>query len=88
MHSLPFTEILGFVAYQTTSKHLGIGSAERSWSNVKTIKNGKRTNIGEETQEKRTILYTSAKLEEAQLIRNSSMSNDPDYNVFGDNDLQ
>ncbi len=88
MHSLPFTEVIGFVACQTTSKRLGIGSAERSWSDVKTIKNGKRANIGGETLEKRAILYTSAKLEEAQLLRNSSLTNDPDYDVFGNDDLQ
>ncbi len=88
MHSLPFTEVLGFVAYQTTSKRLSVSSAERLWSNAKTIKNGKRANIGGETLEKRAILYTSAKLEEAQLMRSSNVSNDPDYNVFGNYDLQ
>ncbi len=87
MHSLPFTEVLGFVACRTTSKRLGLGSAERSWSDVKTIKNGKRANIGSETLEKRAILYTSVKLEEAQLLRYSTLSNDPDYDVFGDNDI-
>ncbi len=65
MHSLPFTEILGFIAYQTKSKQLGIGSAERLWSNVKIIKKGKRANIGGETLEKRAILYTSSNLDEA-----------------------
>ena len=88
MHSLPFTEVLGFVACRTTSKRLGIGSAERSWSDVKTIKNGKRANIGGDTLEKRAILYTSAKLEEAQILRNSSKLNDPDYDVFGDDDIK
>ncbi len=58
-------KVLGFVACQTTSKHLGIGSVEWSWSDVMTIKNGKRANIGGECLEKRAILYTSAKLEEA-----------------------
>ncbi len=80
MHSLLLTEVLGFVAYQTTSKHLGIGSAERSWSDVKTIKNGKWANIGGETLEKWAILYTSA--------RNSGWSNDPEYNAFCDDDLK
>ncbi len=70
MHSLSFAEDLGFVAYQATSKHLGIGSAEQSWSDVKTIKNGKMANIGGESLEKRAILYAFAKLEEAQLLRN------------------
>ncbi len=87
MHSLPFTEVFGFVACQTTSKHLGIGSAEQSWSDFKTIKNGKRKNIHGESLEKRAILYTSTKLEEAQLLRNLDLSNDSDYNMFGDNNL-
>ncbi len=78
MHSLPFTEVLGFVACPTTSKCLSIGSAERSWSVVKTYKNGKRANIGGETLEKRAILYTSVKLEEAQIMRNSNTLNNPD----------
>ncbi len=55
---------------------------------MKTIEYGKRANIDGETLEKRAILYTSAKLEEAQLLRNSGSSTDPDYNVFGDDDLQ
>ncbi len=59
-------------------QNLGIGSAEQSWSNVKTIKNGKRANIGGKTLEKRAMLYTSAELLEAQLMRNSDTSNDPD----------
>jgi len=87
MHSLPFTEVLGFVACRTTSKRLGIGSAEQSWSDVKTIKNGKRANIGGGSLEKRAILYTTAKLEEAQLLRNSS-AKDFDYDVFGDDNLK
>ncbi len=57
MHSLLFTEVLGFVACQTTSKRLGISSAERSWIDVKNIENGKRANIGGETLEKGAILY-------------------------------
>ncbi len=87
MHSLPFTEVLGFVACRTTSKRLGIGSAEQSWSDVKNIKNGKRSNIGGGSLEKRAILYTTAKLEEAQLLRNSS-AKDSDYDVFDDDDLK
>ncbi len=55
---------------------------------MKTIKNGKRANIGGESLEKMVILYTSAKLEEAQLLRNSDASKDSDYNVFGDDDLK
>ena len=42
-YSLPFTKFLGFVACKVTSKVLGIGAAERSWGDVKTIKSGKRS---------------------------------------------
>ncbi len=58
---------------------------------MKTIKNGKRANVGDESLEKRAILYTSAKLEEAQLLRNSDASKYQkisDYDLFGDNDLK
>ncbi len=69
-------------------KRCGIGSAEQSWGNVKTVKNGKRAIIGGESLEKRAVLYTSAKLEEAQLLRNSDASKDSDYDMFGNNDLK
>ena len=36
-----FTKVLGFVACRVTSKVLGIGAAESSWGDVKTIKYGK-----------------------------------------------
>ena len=36
-YSLPFTKVLDFVACIVTSKVLGIGAAERSWGDVKTI---------------------------------------------------
>ncbi len=54
MHSLPFADVLGFVARQSTSKCLSIGSTEQ-WSNVKTIKNEKRANIAGKSLEKRVI---------------------------------
>ena len=37
-YSLPSTKVLGFLACRLTSKILGIGSAERSRGDVKTIK--------------------------------------------------
>ncbi len=67
-------------------KAAGIQSTERSWSDEKIIKNGKRANNGGEYLEKRAILYTSTKLEDAQLVRNWDLSNDTNYDVFGDDD--
>ncbi len=55
---------------------------------MKTIKNRKGANIGGKSLEKRTILYTSAKLKKAELLRNSDSYNGPSYDLFGDDDLK
>ncbi len=49
---LAYTCVIGFVACQVTSKRLGIGSAERSWSDVKQLKDGKWSNLGGSSLEK------------------------------------
>jgi hypothetical protein len=69
MHSLPFTQVLGYVACRTTSKTLGIGPCEQSWGDLKTIKSGKRSHISADSEEKRTILYGSAIQQAARLKR-------------------
>ncbi len=43
---------------------------------MKTIKNDKQANISNESLEKKAIMYTSAKLEEAQIQRNLDSSED------------
>ncbi len=63
-------------------------NTEWSSSDVKTIKNGKQANIGGESMNKRAILNTSTKLEKDQLLRSLDSSKDPDYDVFGNNDLK
>ena len=52
-----------------TSKTLGIGSAERSWGDVKTKREGKRCNIGSGRLEKQAVFYTHACLERARIFR-------------------
>ena len=37
-YSLPYIKVLGFVAFRFISKVLGIGEAEHSWGDEKTIK--------------------------------------------------
>ena len=71
-YSLPSTKVLGFVVCRVTSKILGIGSAERSWGYVKTIKSGKRSALGSDISEKQIIVYTSACIEEARIRRSLS----------------
>ena len=71
-YSLPFTKVLGFVACRVTSKVLGIGAAERSWGDVKTIKSGKRSAISSDVSEKQSIVYTSACIESARIEQNQA----------------
>ncbi len=86
LYSLPYIKVLGFVAFHTTSKQLGIGAAERSWSYIKQIKDGKLSNLGGVSLEKRAILYSSAKLNEAKIRANHSDNVEND--VFGDDDIK
>ena len=67
-YSLPCTKVLGFVACRVTSKVIGIGAAERSWGDVKTIKSGKRSVISSDVSEKQSIVYTSTCIESARIL--------------------
>ena len=66
-YSLPCTKVLCFVACRVTSKVLGVGAAERSWGDTKTIKSGKRSVISSDVSEKQSIVYTSACIESARI---------------------
>ena len=59
-YSLPYTDVLGFVACRVTSKLLGIGCAERSWGDVKHLKTNKRAHLSGDKIEKQAVLYTHA----------------------------
>ena len=86
LYSLPYTNVLGFVACRVTSKRLGVGSAERSWADVKQIKDGKRSNLGGTSLEKRAILFTSAKLREANITQNATNYDNSEF--FGNDDIK
>jgi hypothetical protein len=66
-YSLPYTQVLGYVACCVTSKLCGIGPAERGWAAVKTVKNLKKYHLGSESTEKRSVIYITAKQQEASL---------------------
>ena len=59
------SRFLVFVACRFTSNVLGIGAAEHSWGDVKTIKSRKRSAISSDVSEKQIIVYTSACIESA-----------------------
>ena len=89
-YSLPYTVVLGFVGCRVTSKCLGIGAAERSWGDVKTIKSGNRSHISAASVEKRAILYTTARVNEARIQRKLMEKIDAEgpNTMFGDDDLK
>ena len=88
-YSLPCTTVLGFVACCVTCKNLGIGAAERAWSGTKDIKDGKRANLGGESTEKRTILYVSARMNDARITQKEMEKIDAGPNgMFGDDDIK
>ena len=64
-YSIPCTKVLGFVARRVTSKVIGIGTAQRYWGDVKTIKYGKRSAISSYVSDKKSIVYTYACIESA-----------------------
>lgn len=84
-YSLPYTKVLGYVACRVTSKILGIGSAERAWGDVKHLKKDKRAHLSGEKTEKQSILYTTARLEEARIKR---AEREAEGTLFGDEDIK
>ena len=71
-YSLPSNRVLGFVDCRLTSIIPWIGSAERSWGNVKTIISGKRSALGSEISDEHSIMYASTCIEEAMIGSNLS----------------
>ncbi len=89
-YSLPYTEVLGFVAVRVTSKTAGIGSTERDWGKVKTIKHGHCSHMSDRRIEMRAVIYGTARINGAQ-IQNQTMErvDAPSENaMFGDDDIK
>jgi hypothetical protein len=88
-YSLPYTKVLGYVACRVTSKLCGIGPAERCWSAVKQVKRDKRSHLSGESTEKRSVIYMSAKQQEAKSLRDKMEKIDASgpKAMFGDDDM-
>ena len=65
----PYTSVFGYVASRCTSYALGIGPSKRSWGDVKHTKTGKRSHNSATATEKRSILYTAARVTESRIWR-------------------
>ncbi len=66
-YSILYTVVLGFVVCRVSSKLCRIGLAKRSWGGVKQIKDVKRSHLSGKLTEKRTILFVSLKISQAQI---------------------
>ena len=88
-YSLPYTKVLGYVACRVTSKLCGIGPAERCWSAVKQVKKDKRSHLSGDSTEKRSVIYLSAKQQEALSLREKMEKIDASghNSMFGDDDI-
>ncbi len=88
-YSIPYTSVLGFVACSVTSKLCGIGPAKRSWGGVKQVKDGKRSHLSGKLTEKRTILFVSSKISQAQILcdRMEKLNATGHNAMFGDDDI-
>ena len=74
-YSLPCNKVLVFVTCRVTSKVLGIGSEERYWGDVCTIKSGKRSAISSDVSGKHIIFYTFFGVESARIEKYHSYKN-------------
>jgi hypothetical protein len=74
---------------RVTSKLCGIGPAERSWGEVKQIKDGKRSHLSGASTEKRTILFVSSKISHARTLcdRMEKLDATGHNAMFGDDDI-
>ena len=82
--------MLGFVACRVTSKTLGVGPCERNWAAVKNVKTGKRQNLGGDSVERRSILYSTALINVARLHRvaNEKIDAEGPTAMFCDDDFE
>ena len=81
------TKVLGRLACRVTSKIIGIGSAERSWGDVKHLKSGKRSHILGKTLDKQATIYGRSCVEVARIKRDlKRKDNIHEENLFFDDE--
>lgn len=84
-NSLRYTKILGSFACRVCSKILGIGSAERSWGDVKHLKTNKRSHLSGEATKKQATIYGAYCMEKASMF--GQMEKEGPITIWDDNDF-
>ncbi len=67
--TLRYTKKFGKYACRVTSKILGIGSAERSWGDVKHLKSNKRSHMSADRIKKQATIFGASCIEQATILR-------------------
>ena len=86
MYSHPHTTLFGHCSCRFTGKIYGIGLGERAWGGTKTIKEGKRCSIGGEFIVIRYVLYITAHIDDACLMKETDIKN-LDHDMFEEDDF-
>jgi hypothetical protein len=66
-YSEPHTKYLGWFGMRWGGKYTGIGNCERAWGHLKHLKNGKRKHLSARAVEMQSIIYTTARINEARI---------------------
>ena len=87
-HDRDDTRILGYIACRVTSKVIGMGAAERSWGDTKSIMTNQRLKMTSQKTEKLAIISTSTKLSNARIERQALEKADSEGKraLWGDED--
>jgi hypothetical protein len=71
-HLLVWMQVLGYIACHVTSKILGMGAAERSWADVKQLKQGKRQGLKGESMKKQALIFSAACIEQTRIQQDNA----------------
>lgn len=78
------TKVLGKFACRVCSKIVGMGSAERSWGDVKHLKSMKRSHLSPQAVEKQATIFGASCMADAALERDNEQDNSTDSYKFWD----
>ena len=86
-NSLRYAKVLGPLACRVTSKILGIGSAERSWGDVKHLKTNKRAHLSADRVKKQATIFGSYSMEKNEIKKQFSENESKPYEFWTDEDF-
>lgn len=86
-NSYRYTKLLGKLSCRVTSKILGIGSAERSWGDVKHLKTNKRSHLSADRVKKQATIFGNSCMKKAELKREYTIEDTKPFQFWNDEDF-